>query len=120
MGQEDRDGRLSIRRQSRARSDAPELLGRLGPGKLATVVQWLEVIIHDDEPVNNEDRGRCQEGQDWFAQRGGKGIPMEDVLAGFGMKPEDFPLTKSKLQPADCTLVMHEIAASRIVRGWRA
>lgn len=83
-------------------------------------MQWLEVIIHDDEPVNNEDRGRCQEGQDWFAQRGGKGIPMEDVLAEFGMKPEDFPLTKSKLQPAGCALVMHEIAASRIVRGWRA
>ena len=24
----------------------------------------------------------------------GEGIPMEDVLAEFGMKPEDFPLSK--------------------------
>jgi hypothetical protein len=32
------------------------------------------------------------EGQAFFAS--GKGIPMEDVLAEFGMKPEDFPLSK--------------------------
>ena len=75
---------------------AHELLGQLGPGKLAAVVQLLEVMIHDDheEPVTDEDRRRFHEGQAWFAQRGGKGIPMEDVLAEFGMKPEDLPLTK--------------------------
>jgi hypothetical protein len=32
--------------------------------------------------------------QAWFAQRGGKGLPMEDVLAEFGRKPEDFPIDK--------------------------
>ena len=70
------------------------LLGQLGPTKLAAVVQLLEVMIHDDdvEPVTGEDRRRFHEGQDWFAQHGGKGIPMEDVLAEFGMKPDDFPL----------------------------
>lgn len=75
---------------------AHELLGRLGPGKLAAVVQLLEVMVHgdDDEPITNEDLRRFHEGQAWFAQRGGKGIPMEDVLAEFGMKPEDFPLNK--------------------------
>jgi hypothetical protein len=29
-------------------------------------------------------------GQAWFGQRGGKGIPMADVLAEFGLAPEDF------------------------------
>jgi hypothetical protein len=72
------------------------LIGQLGPGKLAAVVQLLEVMIHDDdeEPIPDEDRCRYRQGQAWFAQRGGSGIPMEDVLADFGLKPEDFPLKK--------------------------
>ena len=74
---------------------AQELLGQLGPTKLAAVVQLLEVMVHDDdEPVTEEDRRRFHDGQAWFAQRGGKGIPMEDVLTGFGLKPDDFPLNK--------------------------
>jgi len=74
---------------------AHELLGQLGPTKLAAVVQLLEVMLHDDdEPVTEEDRRRFHEGQAWFAQRGGKGIPMDDVLADFDLKPEDFPLNK--------------------------
>jgi len=63
--------------------------------KLAAVVHLLEVMVHDNEdPVTEEDRRRFLEGQAWFAKRGGKGIPMEDVLAEFGLKPEDFPLSK--------------------------
>jgi len=76
-------------------SKAQELLGQLGPTQLAAVVQLLEVMIHDDgEPVTEEDRQRLHQGQAWFAQRGGKGIPMDDILASFGLKPEDFPLNK--------------------------
>ena len=74
---------------------AHELLGQLNPGKLAAVVHLLEVMIGDeDEPVTDEDRRRFHEGQAWFAQRGGQGIPMEDVLAEFRLKNADFPLTK--------------------------
>ncbi len=73
---------------------AHELLGHLNPGKLAAVVHLLEVMVHDEEPVMEEDRRRFREGQAWFAQRGGQGIPMEDVMAEFGLKPKDFPLTK--------------------------
>ena len=74
---------------------AHELLGRLEPNKLAAVVHLLEVMIHDDhEPVTEEDRRRFHEGQAWFARRGGKGIPMEEVLSEFGLKPEDFCLSK--------------------------
>ena len=74
---------------------AHELIGQLNPGKLAAVVHLLEVMIDDDdEPVTDEDRRRFQEGQAWFAQRGEQGIPMEDVLADFGLKSADFPITK--------------------------
>ena len=47
-----------------------------------------------EEPVTEEDLRRFHEGQVWFAQHGGQGIPMEDVLAEFELKPEDFPLRK--------------------------
>ena len=74
---------------------ALELLSQLDPNKLAAVVQLLEVMIHDDpEPVTDEDRRRYHDGQAWFAQREGKGIPMEDLLDEFGMKLKDFPLSK--------------------------
>lgn len=76
---------------------AHALLDRLPPAKLGAVRSLLEVMIDDedeDEPVTDEDRHRFREGKAWFAQRGGHGIPMEDVLAEFGMKPEDFPLNK--------------------------
>ncbi len=46
----------------------------------------------DDEPVTAGDRARFHDGQAWLAQRGGKGVPMEQVLAEFGFKPEDFPV----------------------------
>ncbi len=73
---------------------AHELIGQLNsrPGKLAAVVHLLEVMVHDDEdePVSEDDRRRYQEGQAFFAN-GGKGIPMEDVRADFGLKLDDFP-----------------------------
>ncbi len=76
-------------------TEAHELLDHLGPSELAAVVQLLEAMVYDkDEPVTGEDRRRLHEGQSWFAQRGGKGIPMEDALAGFGLKPDDFPPSK--------------------------
>jgi hypothetical protein len=75
---------------------AHELIGQLGPGQLAAVVHLLETMVYDedDEPVTEEDRRRFHQGQAWFAQRGNKGTPMEDVLSEFGVKPEDFPLNE--------------------------
>lgn len=43
----------------------------------------------DEEPVTEQDRLRFLSGRDWFRQ--GKGIPMDDVLAKFDLKTEDFP-----------------------------
>ena len=74
---------------------AHALLDRLPLAKLGVVRSLLAVMVDDDdEPVTDEDRRRIHEGQAWFAQRGGKGIPTDDVLADFGLKPEDFPLNK--------------------------
>ena len=71
---------------------AHALLDQLPPAKLGAVRALLEVMLDDDEPVRDEDRRRFHEGQASFAS--GKGVPMDDVLAEFGMKPEDFPLSK--------------------------
>ena len=81
---------------------AHELIERLPPTQVATVVRFLEFMLldpvaraatapPDDKPVTEQDRRRYHEGQPWFRQRGGHGIPLEDVLAEFELKPEDFP-----------------------------
>jgi hypothetical protein len=83
------------------RQQAHQLLDHLDPGQLAAVCHLLEVMVDpvaravaaappDDEPVTDQSRRRFVEGQAWFAGRGGKGIPMEEVMAEFGAKPEDF------------------------------
>jgi hypothetical protein len=85
---------------------AHELIERLPDSQIATAVRFLEFMLldpvaralatapPDDEPVTEQDRRRFQSGQAWFAQRGGKGIPMDNLLAECGFKPEDFPPDK--------------------------
>ncbi len=79
---------------------AHQLLDQLDPGQLAAIGQLLEIMVDpvaravaaappDDEPVTDEDRRRFHEGKAWFAKRGGKGIPMEEVLAQNGATPDD-------------------------------
>jgi hypothetical protein len=82
---------------------AHQLVERLQDSQIGTAVSFLEFMMldpvaravatapPDQEPVTGQDRRRFHDGQAWFAQRGGKGIPMEDVLAEFDLKPEDFP-----------------------------
>lgn len=69
-----------------------ELIDRLAPSQIAAVRGLLEAMLGpvalaaaDDEPVIEEDRTRFREGQAWLARRGGKGIPMDQVLAEFGL-----------------------------------
>ena len=85
------------------KQDAHELIERLPDSQIPTAVRFLEFMLldpvaravatapPDGEAVTEEDRRRFVEGQAWFRQRRGKGIPMEDVLAEFDLKPEDFP-----------------------------
>ncbi len=73
-----------------------ELIDRLAPAQITAVRGLLQAMLdpraatEDDEPVTEEDRARFRDGKAWLAQ-GGKSIPMEQVLAEFGLKLEDFP-----------------------------
>jgi hypothetical protein len=89
---------------------AHDLIERLPDSQIATAIRFLEFMLldpvaravatapPDDEPVTDQDRSRFQAGQAWFAQRNGKGIPMEELLAEFGLKPEDFPQSPEDTQ----------------------
>lgn len=84
---------------------AHKLIERLPDSEIATAVRFLEFMLldpvgralamapPDDEPVTEQDRQRFHSGRAWFAQRG-KGVPMEEMLAEFGLKSEDFDLDK--------------------------
>jgi hypothetical protein len=89
---------------------AHELIERLTDSQIATAIRMLETMLHDpvasavatappdDEPVSEQERLRFREGQAWFREHGGRGIPMEEVLAEFDLKPEDFPLAPDDTQ----------------------
>lgn len=77
-----------------------ELIDRLAPSQVTAVRGLLEAMLDpvaaavaaapsDDEPVTDEDRRRIREGEAWLEEHGGKGIPMDDVLAEFGVHSED-------------------------------
>lgn len=79
---------------------AHQLLDRLPPSQLTAVVGLLEAMLDpvsraiaqaplDDEPVTEEERQALVRSEAWFEERGGKGIPMEKVLAEFGLTMDD-------------------------------
>ena len=89
---------------SDTRQHTHELVDRLPFTQLVAVAGLLEAMLNplpraitnapvDDDPVTGGDQHRLREGQTWFAERDGKGIPMEEVLAGFGLKLEGFPVS---------------------------
>jgi hypothetical protein len=43
----------------------------------------------DDEPESEDERQAVAQSKAWFKQRGGQGIPHEEVLADFGLTPDD-------------------------------
>ncbi len=86
-----------------AKHHAHELIERLPDSQIGTAIRFLEFMLldpvaravatapPDDEAVTEQDRRRFDAGQSWFAEHGGKGIPMAELLAEFDLKPEDFP-----------------------------
>jgi hypothetical protein len=44
----------------------------------------------DDEPESESERQAVAESKAWFERSGGQGISHEEVLADFGLTPEDF------------------------------
>jgi hypothetical protein len=82
------------------RRQAHELIDQLPDAQIIAIVGLLEAMLNpgavrpDEEPVTDEDRKRLEAGRRWFAQRGGKGISMDDVLTDYDLKTDDFPLNK--------------------------
>ena len=80
---------------------AHELIERLAPSQVPAVVGMLEALLDPvshaiaDAPVDDEretegERQAVAQSKAWFKQRGGRGIPHEEVLADFGLTPDDF------------------------------
>jgi hypothetical protein len=79
---------------------AHELIERLAPSQVPAAIGMLESLLDpvaraianapvDDEPENEEERRAVARSKAWFKQRGGQGIPHEEVLADFGLTPDD-------------------------------
>jgi hypothetical protein len=79
------------------------LIDQLPPAQLAAVEGLLSALIDpvaysirnapvDDEPVTEEEAAALRRSEEWF--RHNNGIPMEEVLAEFGLSMKDFPLDK--------------------------
>jgi len=79
---------------------AHELIERLAPSQVSAVIGMLEALLDpvsraianapiDDEPESEAERQAVAESKAWLKQRGGQGIPHEEVLADFGLTPDD-------------------------------
>jgi len=79
---------------------AHELIEQLPPNQVPAAIGMLESLLDpvsraianapvDDEPESESERQAVAESKAWFKQRGGQGIPHEEVLADFGLTPED-------------------------------
>ncbi|MFN7925929.1 MAG: hypothetical protein U0Q16_37875 [Bryobacteraceae bacterium] len=87
------------------RETAINLLERMDGEQLMAAVRFMQFLLLDpvaraaatapidDEPVSEAERARIRETHA-FIKSGGEGIPMEEVLADFGLTLADFPLTK--------------------------
>jgi len=94
---------------SDAKHHAHELIDRMAPGQVAAVVSLLEIMLdpfahtlanapYDDEPVSDAE-ARDAEARKASLGRG-EGVPHEDVLAEFGLSPQDFErMGRTPLKP---------------------
>lgn len=74
---------------------AHELLGHLGPNKLAAVVQLLEVMVEESDTLSPAEQGAIAEADEWLKHN--EAIPHEQVLAEFGLTETDWE--KMSLEP---------------------
>jgi len=79
------------------RQQAHAWLDRLPPAKLGAVHSLLEVMVDDDdeeEDLTEEDRRALRASREYF-QKGGQGIPFEQVVADLGFTMEQIRGAKS-------------------------
>jgi hypothetical protein len=81
------------------------LIDRLPPAQLAAIEGLLTVMIDpaapglrnaplEDEEISEGEAEGIRRSEEWFRDNGGKGIPMEEVMAEFGLSLKDFPIDK--------------------------
>jgi hypothetical protein len=69
---------------SDTRQHVHELIDQLPPTQLSAVAGLLEAMIHDvDDELTEEDRRAVAASREYF-QKGGEGIPFEQVVADLG------------------------------------
>ena len=81
---------------------AHQLIDRLPPGQLRALISLVQFMLLDPvsralatAPLDDEDETEAERravtaSKAWFAEHNGKGIPHEEVLAQFGLTPNDF------------------------------
>ena len=85
---------------AQTKEQAHELIERMAPSQVSAVVGLLESMLdpvsraianapEDDEPESEEERRAVAASKAWFAQSPGDGIPLEEMLAEFGVSAED-------------------------------
>jgi hypothetical protein len=79
---------------------AHELIDRLEASQLVTAVRFLEFMMLDpvarslatapidDQPLSEEGERALNASKEWFERN--QGVPHGEILAEFGMEPEDF------------------------------
>lgn len=87
------------------KQQAYELIDRLAPSQVSAVVGLLEAMLDpvsraitnapvDDEPETEQEHQAVAESKVWFERHGGQGVSHNEVLADFGLTPNDFPKRK--------------------------
>lgn len=82
------------------KEQAHELIERLSTGQASAVVGLLQAMLDpvsvslanapfDDEPVSEEEARDVAASKAWLAEHPGEGIPHEELLTEFGIRPED-------------------------------
>ena len=85
---------------SHEKQQAHELIEHLAPSQVSAVVGLLKAMLDpvsraiatapiDDEPVTEEESQAVARSEAWVEERGGKGIPMQEVMAEFGLTVEN-------------------------------
>jgi len=78
------------------RKEAHDLIDQMTPEQIPATISFLKSMLAavvDDEPVTEEDVQRYREAKAAL-NRPEKWVPMEEVLADFGLTMDDFPLKK--------------------------
>src|SRR5713226_4789395 len=92
---------------AKSKAQAHELIERLAPSQISVVVSLLETMLDpvsravanapvDDELEDAAERQTVAASKTWFEKHGGQGISHEEVLADFGLTPNDLHSRKSR------------------------